>query len=212
MPRSLARFLDSFKRDEREGLPRYIMNVATFAPIGSPDWNGATMEDPPENLWYVYFWMNRGPGRRWNGTGAPPAGDLNLLTSEFEEGVLSHVAFGPTDSSEPTCVFLRNTHGDERWQYQWTGLPFLCERNVQQHIEGGATDTDLKGEALKFKGINAWVGGRLRGVTFGPDGNHVVFREGRFDWAGTFPPELVKAFNTGRNEEWSINVSTPCLV
>jgi len=204
MPRSLSQFLRDFHRDEQKtGKPRYIMNLATFAPLGSPDWNGATAEDPPGNLWYVYYWITRAD-HQWNAT--LPPGYLSLLASEFRSGSLSHVAFGPTQSSEPDCMFLRNTDADERWQYQWTGLPFLCERDCQKHVEGATAWRDLEGDAGRFNGLTEWLGGRLRGVTFGPDGNFIVYRGENYDWEGAFPLELAEALRKGKDERWSINV------
>jgi hypothetical protein len=92
MPKSLSRFLENFQRDdEEEGKPRYLMNVATFAPLGTPDWNGTAAEDPLGNLWYVYYWTDR-PARGWNT--ALPSSTLSLLVSEFDSGTLSHVAYG----------------------------------------------------------------------------------------------------------------------
>ena len=204
MPKSLARFLDDLKAEETAGKPRYVMNVVTFAPIRGPDAAATEPAESSNTLWYVYYWINRGPDKQWSGSGEPPPGDVSLLKSEFGgAGVISHIAFGPTNSSQPTCIFMRNTAGDERWQYQWTGLPFLCERNLQRHIEGSATTKDAAGEPR-----NEWHGSRLRGVTFGPSGSHIIFRERNYDWAGYFPRELDEALRQGDEQRprWSINV------
>lgn len=183
MPKSLTQFLKGLQGDEKKaGKPHYVMNLATFAPLGSPEWDGTTARDPSGNLWYVYYWKTRGVGHRWNTT--LPPGLLSLLASEFPSGNLSHAAFGPTHSSEPDCVFLRNTGDDEGWQYQWSGLPFLCERDCLKHIEGAASQSD---------GMTEWVGGRLRGVTFGPDGNYIVYRGENYERDGAFPPDLAEA-------------------
>jgi hypothetical protein len=86
---------------------------------------------------------------------------------------------------------FRNTKDDERWQYQWTGLPFSCERDVLRQIEGSAAKKD------KFNGKTEWLGGRLRGMTFGPNGNFVAYRGEHFDWDGAFPQELAVALRKG---------------
>jgi hypothetical protein len=180
------------------------MNFASFSAVSDPEWNETTAEDPPGGLWFVYHWIGRGALCEWNVNQL--SGTLGSLASEFRSGNLSHVAFGPTESSEPDCIFLRNTGGDERWQYQWCGLPFFCERDVQRHVEGGKALTGLDGKAKRLNGTNTWTGGRLRGVTFGPDGNYIVYRGENYDWEGAFPPDLVDALHQGRGR-WSINVS-----
>ncbi|KAH7412289.1 hypothetical protein DE146DRAFT_642759 [Phaeosphaeria sp. MPI-PUGE-AT-0046c] len=196
MPRSLSNFLKQFKRAEERSRPRYIMNLVTFAPIGSPDWNGATGQDPPGNLWYVYYWINRAD-YEWN-VPSPP-GTTGILASEFGSGNLSHVAFGPTHKPEPDCIFLRSTGADESWQYQWTGLPFLCERDCIAQIVGAASSKE------RTNGATEWPGGRLRGITFGARESYVVYRGDKFEWDGEFPPELAKALRRGKDENWSIN-------
>lgn len=199
MPKSLSNFLKQFKGDEEPDRPRYIINLATFAPLGSADWNGATGQDPPGNLWYVYYWINRAD-HKWN---VPPPGVTGMLASEFgSSGSLSHVAFGPTHKSEPDCIFLRNTGADESWQYQWTGLPFLCERDCLAQIVGATPSKDRTIKATE------WLGGRLRGITFGSRDAYIVYRGDQFEWDGAFPPELAKALRRGKDESWSINVST----
>jgi hypothetical protein len=209
MPMSLTQRLQELQREERHSRrPQYLMNLATFAPPGSNGWNGVTAEDPPGHLWYMYYWTTRHV-HRWN-VNPLPYGRLSLLASEFPEGSLSYVSFGPTQASEPECIFLRNTDGMEGWQYQWTSLPFLCERDCLRHIEGRKAHSGFTGEAAHLNGTCEWKGGRLRGVTFGPGGNFVVYRGEQFDWDGAFPIELAEALRKGKDEERSINVSTRC--
>jgi hypothetical protein len=65
---------------------------------------------------------------------------------------------------------------------------------------------DLDGEASRFNGMTEWISGRLRGVTFGLDGNFIVYRGESYDWDGAFPLDLAKALRKGRDESWSINI------
>lgn len=208
LPPSLLQFLGDFKRKGDRGKtskPRYLINLATFTPLRSSNWNNNSVGDPPGHLWYVYYWISRAV-HKWNVSASPLPERLGLLTSEFPPGHLSHVAFGPTMSSEPDAMLLRSTGADEYWQYQWTALPFWCERDVQKHVEGAAALRNLEGEASRFNGRTEWSNGRLRGVTFGPDDSYIVFRGKKYDWDGAFPKELADALFEGKMKAWSINV------
>jgi hypothetical protein len=173
------------------------MNFGHFCATWSFQLERNDCKRPTKPICFVSAGASRGV-HEWNRHPMFADGVPDSLASNSCAGTISYAAFDSLRATQPDCVFLRKTDITENWQYQWTGLPFECERLNQKELVSGETDS---------RGQSEWMGSRLRAITFGHNASFVVYTGAHLKWSDELPFEVDEVLQQGNDERWSINVS-----